>query len=158
MHSLTPRPRALDLEQGTHSSLILDLDDGVPCCLTTQGELLVADVPSKAASTNRTVLRLYTRAFVDREYEKEIPALGVMEGTILALCEVNGVVLCLARLNSSTDGRLSLVSMSRRGQRHRCWLPGIDNLVGLEPSEEGAGVLLVDKKGRRWGVVDNLGK
>ena len=139
-------------EWGTHGSMILDLGEDIPCCITSSGNLLVACVPKGVASTDRTVLRLFTRKYVDQEHKKEIQALGVMEGSVRALCENDGVVLCLARLNKSTNGRLILISMSGKGQRHRCWDPKINNLVGMEPTSTGAGVLLVDRTGKRWGV------
>ena len=54
-----------------------------------------------------------------------------MEGSIKALCESAGVLMCLARLNSIGDGKMALISLSLQGKLHRRWCPGIDNLIAV---------------------------
>ena len=75
-----------------------------------------------------------------------------MEGSIKALCESAGVLMCLARLNSIGDGKMALISLSLQGKLHRRWCPGIDNLIAVMPSNHGAGIALLDKNGKYWGA------
>ena len=130
------------------SNILLDERPTSASCITPDGGVILARVPFGVASTNRTCLFFYGKA----KTPHFVTALGVMEGSIKAVCDTGSMVMCLARVNSSKDGRLALLSMSRDGKRHRQWFPGIDGLVGMEPIESGAGVLLIDSDGGRWGV------
>ena len=130
------------------SNLLLHERATAASCITPDGGVILARVPYGVASTNRTSLIFYGK----KDNPTYVTALGVMEGSIKAVCDTGSVLMCLARLNSSKDGRLALLSMSRDGKRHRQWSPGIDGLVGMETVEGGAGVLLIDSDGGRWGV------
>ena len=105
-------------------------------------------MPPNAATTNHSCLVHYKQDGTIRT----LPVFGVMDGCIKVVCSVGGIFLCLARMNSTADGRLALISLSQTGERHRIWNPNIDNLVSIVVTDDGAGFALVDHHGTWWGV------
>jgi len=134
--------------KGIHSSVIIDSDTHLPCCITHTGTFVVAKIGKNVASTGKTRLAFYENGHVE---PRVVSAIGIMEGSIKAVCEVGGVVMCLARLNHKHAGRLALMSFNKDGERHRCWYPDIDNLVGIETDHRGPGFVLIDSGGGKWG-------
>ena len=130
------------------SNILMHEQPSSACCIRPDGGVILARVPNGVASTNKTCLVFYGGSHGSHI----VTALGVMEGSIKAVCDTGNMLMCLARLNSAKDGRLVLMSMAKDGKRHRQWPTGIDGLVGMETIKEGAGVLLIDSDGGRWGV------